>query len=528
MTRGARLGIHGWILLASLLAAVPVIVFSGLLIKHIVDAKQADEEAVLAQRASAAAVAVQRRFETAAAALRVLADSDAARKRDWPQLYGQAQRTLTAQPDAVAISLTNSGGEILFSTLSPYGAKLPHSNGAASEEPVFSQGRVVLSPLMRGAISDRLMMNVSVPVRIDGEVRYALRMSLPATALSSVLEDQGWPANWIGAVIDAQGVIAGRTSDRERLVGLPAPDSLVRAIREGRSGAFTSLVRDGAAVRTVIAPVPASDWTVALGIPLSAVQRERDDTLRLLVLGSLACVLLGAGAAWLIANAVRRQVGALARVAASGARGADLARSTLERSPIREVAEVTGMIATVVGREDALAKRLQKARHDALTGLPGRELFRELSLREIQRARALGHAVAVLYLDLDGFKPINDRLGHRAGDTVLCEVAEVIRRTVRGQDIAGRLGGDEFVVCLSSPLQQIEAVAGAVAERLIGEVATLGHGLGCSVGIAYGRAAAADLDSLVAGSDAAMLRAKKGGKNAYVFARPQRTAGTAA
>jgi diguanylate cyclase (GGDEF)-like protein len=524
MTRGARLGIHGWILLAALLAAVPVLVFSGLLIKQIVDGKRADEEAVLVQRANAAAVAVQRRFETATAALRVLADSDAARKRDWPQLYAQAQRTLTVQPDALAISLTSPSGDILFSTLSPYGTKLPVSSTAASEETVFTQGRIVLSPLARGAISNRLMMQVSVPVRIDGEVRYALRMALPATAFNAVLEDQGWPAGWIGAVIDSQGVIAGRTSDRERLVGQPAPESLTRAIREGRTGAFNSLVRDGAAVRTVISPVPSTDWTVALGIPLAVLQGERDDTLRLLVLGSLGCVLLGAVAAWLIANAVRRQVGALARVAQGGS---EAARSTLQRSPIREVAEVTGMIATVVGREDALAKRLQKARHDALTGLPGRELFRELSLREIQRARALGHAVAVLYLDLDGFKPINDRLGHRAGDTVLCEVAEVIRRTVRGEDIAGRLGGDEFVVCLSAPMQQIEAVAGAVAERLIGEVATLGHGLGCSVGIAYGRAAAVDLESLVAGSDAAMLRAKTGGKNAYVFARPQRVASPA-
>lgn len=524
MTRSVRLGIHGWILLAALLAAVPVFVFSGLLIKKIVDGKQADEEAVLVQRANAGAVAVQRRFETATAALRVLGDSDAARKRDWSQLYVQAQRTLTAQPDALAISLTSPSGDILFSTLSPYGTKLPASSTVAREEAVFTRGRIVFSPLVRGAISDRLTMQVSVPVHIDGEVRFALRMSLPVTIFSAVLEDQGWPAGWVGAVIDSQGVIAGSTSDQERLVGLPAPESLTRAIREGRTGAFNSMVRDGAAVRTVISPVPSTNWTVALGIPLAVLQSERDETLRLLVLGSLVCVLLGATAAWLIANAVRRQVGALARVAAGGA---EVARSKLTRSAIREVAEVTGVIATVVGREDALAKRLQKARHDALTGLPGRELFRELALREIQQARTLGHAVAVLYVDLDGFKPINDRLGHRAGDTVLCQVAEVIRRAVRSADIAGRLGGDEFVVCLSSPPPQIEAVAGAVAERLIGEVAALGHGLGCSVGIAYGRAAAVDLESLVAAADAAMLRAKKGGKNAYVFARPRSVAGPA-
>jgi diguanylate cyclase (GGDEF)-like protein len=176
------------------------------------------------------------------------------------------------------------------------------------------------------------------------------------------------------------------------------------------------------------------------------------------------------------------------------------------------------------------------SRTDSLTGLVNRRSFvGELEQRLAGTGSRRG---ALLYLDLDNFKPINDRLGHASGDAVLTTVARLLRDCTRGSDLVGRLGGDEFVAWLADI---DEAAASAKAREILRRVAhdlaplsaTDGEMLGASIGIALvpgagpatDAAGSEDADMLIARADGAMYAAKRGGKQRFVIAAP---AGTAA
>jgi diguanylate cyclase (GGDEF)-like protein len=166
----------------------------------------------------------------------------------------------------------------------------------------------------------------------------------------------------------------------------------------------------------------------------------------------------------------------------------------------------------------ALAHR---ATHDLLTGLPNRALFLDRLGHALTRASRAGQTCAVLFLDLDGFKEINDSLGHAAGDRVLAATAERLQACVRAADTLARLGGDEFVILLEEVADN--EAASQVAERL-GEalsrpfpVAQRAVAVSASVGIALSVSPDDRPEDLLRCADVAMYRAKAGGKGNYAF-----------
>ena len=163
-----------------------------------------------------------------------------------------------------------------------------------------------------------------------------------------------------------------------------------------------------------------------------------------------------------------------------------------------------------------------QAYHDALTGLPNRRLFAE----HVARALSSGSPsrVAVLFLDLDDFKTINDSLGHFAGDMLLQAVAGRVRASVRPHDVPARLGGDEFAVLTeSSDKQDAELVAERLLDALEQPFSVDGREISVhtSVGIAYGGKGAATADELLRNADVAMYDAKQGGKRRYAVYLPE-------
>ncbi|MEO5862803.1 MAG: EAL domain-containing protein [Burkholderiales bacterium] len=161
------------------------------------------------------------------------------------------------------------------------------------------------------------------------------------------------------------------------------------------------------------------------------------------------------------------------------------------------------------------------AHHDPLTGLPNRVLLQDQGARALARARRNKNYVGILFIDLDRFKTINDSLGHSAGDALLREVADRIRRTVRNFDTVARMGGDEFVVLLSDLVNP--AAAGSVAQHLLESLAKVtiidGHHLHVtpSIGVSVFPSDATDFDELLKHADAAMYLAKDNGRNGYRF-----------
>lgn len=195
-------------------------------------------------------------------------------------------------------------------------------------------------------------------------------------------------------------------------------------------------------------------------------------------------------------------------------------------SVIAELAEIGGALASARARVGQTVTELERARHDALTGLPGRELFMRRATAQITAARAMeGHAAAILYIDLDGFKAVNDNHGHHVGDEILRGVAATLRQCVRAPDCVGRMGGDEFVVCVSAPRRHLMDIVARAREGIGKGVKALGRGVDCSIGCATG-SCDHSLSALLEQADAAMYEAKKARRNEAAALHAARAAGT--
>jgi diguanylate cyclase (GGDEF)-like protein len=164
----------------------------------------------------------------------------------------------------------------------------------------------------------------------------------------------------------------------------------------------------------------------------------------------------------------------------------------------------------------------QLANFDHLTQLANRNLFHDRLKQALARAGRESRAIALLYLDLDRFKPVNDQYGHDAGDKVLQQVARRLKRSIRSEDTAARLGGDEFIVLLEGSLQEIElsAIASKIIHALGQPIDIDGQNVevGCSIGIARYPKDGITNDALINAADTALYQAKAKGRGGYAFA----------
>lgn len=180
-------------------------------------------------------------------------------------------------------------------------------------------------------------------------------------------------------------------------------------------------------------------------------------------------------------------------------------------------AAIGRIVRYAVERKKTEARLMNLAMRDQLTGLVNRMFFRERVAGALARARRTGQTFAVFYLDLDGFKSINDSLGHDAGDSLIQQAARRLTNALREEDTVARLGGDEFAVLLDNPASPSEVMR--VAERcrlVLARTFELGEGranIAASIGIAFYPEAGHTVDTLLSAADAAMYRAKKSGRN---------------
>jgi len=168
----------------------------------------------------------------------------------------------------------------------------------------------------------------------------------------------------------------------------------------------------------------------------------------------------------------------------------------------------------------AQSQMLHAATHDYLTGLPNRLLLYDRLEQALARYRRYGQPVALLFLDLDRFKPVNDQMGHQVGDAVLVEVADRIHRAVRETDTAARVGGDEFAVLVEgiADPHTLTALATRLRDSISSPVrlAQVTAQVGVSIGLVVVDDDNADADTLMALADSAMYRAKASGRGGIV------------
>jgi diguanylate cyclase (GGDEF)-like protein/PAS domain S-box-containing protein len=187
-----------------------------------------------------------------------------------------------------------------------------------------------------------------------------------------------------------------------------------------------------------------------------------------------------------------------------------------------------GVFADITSIKEAQDKLEYTAHHDALTGLPNRLLFRDRLEQALAISRRKGAGVALLFVDLDRFKVINDTLGHEAGDLLLQEVSRRLVDCMREEDTVARMGGDEFVVIQKGICQPEDAAL--LSARMLAEISRpfslAGHEIvtSLSIGISLYPQDGEDPSSLLKNADAAMYRAKEKGRNGYQFYSNEMTA----
>lgn len=190
--------------------------------------------------------------------------------------------------------------------------------------------------------------------------------------------------------------------------------------------------------------------------------------------------------------------------------------------------KLVGIIRDITERKQFETQILHQATHDALTGLPNRVLFHDILAHVMPRVQRTGKLLAVMFLDLDGFKNINDTLGHEFGDALLKEIARRLTKILRTDDMIARQGGDEFTIFL----QDISAVEDIIqiAEKILATAAEpllmAGHEMHitASIGITVFPIDDENLESLLRNADTAMYRAKELGKNNFQFYTAQMNA----
>jgi diguanylate cyclase (GGDEF)-like protein/PAS domain S-box-containing protein len=188
------------------------------------------------------------------------------------------------------------------------------------------------------------------------------------------------------------------------------------------------------------------------------------------------------------------------------------------------VAHFIGIVEDITELKERTAQLEHQVTHDPLTGVANRTLLRDRLEQALHTARRSGHLVAVVLLDLNKFKEINDTLGHDAGDHVLCMVAQRLQSALRDSDTVARLGGDEFVLVLAEQpslrftLRMIERIRAALADELQFESQSLP--VGASMGVAVYPNDGDSFSVLLRAADAAMYKSKSGSANAVHFHSP--------
>jgi diguanylate cyclase (GGDEF)-like protein len=409
--------------------------------------------------------------------------------------------------------LTDPQGQQIINTLRPFGSELPKTGTPPQLSGVFSQKTTVLTDLFIGPVVRRPVIAMGVPVGSGDAVAYSLNVGLDPQRISAVLERHPMPEGWLAAVLDSSGTIVARSRDAEKFVGQKAVPVVLEALATRGSGPLESTTKDGVPVYSALNVSPIWKWSVIVGAPKAVLQREMRQQLVWVVVALLAAFTVGLWVARKISLRVITSVEHLSEAVESMGKGEALAL------PAIHLQEATGLENAMEKVGKTIRKVKFDAQHDALTALPNRLLFDEVAQRSLVFAQRHEKQLALLAIDLDGFKAVNDTQGHAAGDEVLVTVAKRMVETIRGSDIAARLGGDEFLVLLNDVTVE---TAMETAQRLVDSLAkpypASTVAVSASVGVAMYPLNAPNLLGLMHRADKALYAAKAQGKHCAVLA----------
>lgn len=447
-------------------------------------------------------------------ALKVLGAAPELQTGDLREFQERARGALVASTVYNYI-LTDRAGRQVMNTLLPFGTPLPTTGTPAQLERVFTHGESVLTDLFIGPVTARQGIAMGVPVRVNGEVVYSLNIGLAPERITDLLQRQALPESWLIAVLDQSGTIVGRSRNAERYVGQKAVPALRDALALQTEMRLRIPTVDNIPTFAALKPSERWRWGVAVGQHESTLYAEvRSMAVRVMVGMAVA---LGSGlllALWLARRvlATMRDINNAAKALSSGARF---------EAPAVQFSEAEALGEALLQASQAMQLMTFQSQHDALTQLPNRIMFSAFAEQQLKLAQRNTHGMAVIAIDLDHFKEVNDTQGHAAGDAVLIEAAGRIRQAVRNSDIAARVGGDEFLVLLSETDPKVALqTANRIVEGLGRSYPMTPFPVTGSAGVALYPQDGQTLDALIAAADRALYAAKSAGRACVQTARP--------
>lgn len=438
------------------------------------------------------------------AGLRMLAVADELRGGDLRGLGGRMLQIMRLQGVDGFVLADGQGRVLLAEGDTQCPARIPDTLLAGA----LREDGLVVSGVLASAVPQRACILMGLPVRLAGRDGHGLYAQIGSGHLSQALQRYPLGEGWVTAVLDKDGRIVARSRDDRRFVGGLAVPALVQATRERAEGTLETLTLEGVPALTAFTHTSAG--TVAVGAPAAVLRAGLYRSMSLGLLAGLVALAAALAVAYILARAITRSVRGLIAPAEALGRGAPV---SVAGTAFRETEELG---AALVRASRTLARTREQAYHDPLTGLSNRLLFRELAQLTLRAAEREKRPVALLMLDLDGFKGVNDRHGHAAGDRVLTQAGKRMVDTVRGSDVVARLGGDEFAILLPGA---DAAAAARVATLLIAVLSypfpDVSPPVSASVGIARYPQDGTALEVLLERADRALYEAKQAGRSCY-------------
>lgn len=324
----------------------------------------------------------------------------------------------------------------------------------------------------------------------------------------------------------------------EEMVGTTLSIPSIRLAQKGNNGWEVATWPDGKSYLTGYAygdgylDYPGLGWTVLVREPQSIAFAKADDMQRLIMLTGVVAALVFGLIGWRLAEWIAKPIRRISAAADQLRNGENV--SIPKHTFFTDIAILSRSLQNLVdslGRTETALGSMQKlALHDQLTAMPNRNALEHYLERSIHKVDRTHHTLSFLYLDLDGFKKVNDSLGHQIGDILLQKVAQRLQENVRGEDIAVRLGGDEFLIVLQTsghdPLPEAKQVADAIIGQLNRTFVIDYHkiNIGCSIGCGIYPLHGPSPYEVIRLADEALYVSKRAGKNCVSF---HQAAGTA-
>ncbi|USB32349.1 diguanylate cyclase [Paenibacillus sp. YPG26] len=315
------------------------------------------------------------------------------------------------------------------------------------------------------------------------------------------------------------------------MLGQPIKSDSVTTAQSGQNHWKTERYADGKSYLTGYAygkgylSYPGLGWTILIRQPIDVAFASADHLRTTIIVTGIIAAAVFAILGWFIAGWIARPLNVIAKAADRLRKGEAAEIPHYRRIHDLEVlsSSLRNLVADLTKTENKLGEMSVLAMHDKLTGLPNRTALSDYLSKALREITGRSSTLTILYLDLDGFKAINDTLGHQAGDVLLQKVAQRLKDIVREDELVCRMGGDEFVIVLCTSLQKPMVEAKAVTDRIIKSINEpfviegQSVNIGCSIGAALYPLDSPDPVEVLNQADEALYLSKGAGKNCATF-----------